>query len=319
MTPRTEMDIAVVGCGVNITMENGVCTHARVSLGAVAPTPLLIDEAVKAHSAANGKARFLAGGTDLLVQIKSGIKKPNLVIDIKKIVELNSIIEVSDNEFKVGAAVSGANLNRNKKFANLWPGVLEAFRLIGSEQIKGRASLGGNLCNGSPAGDSVPALVAAGCNVTIAGPNGSRNIPIETFHTGPGKTVLENGEMLVSINFPKRASNSGDAYLRMTPRTEMDIAVVGCGVNITMENGVCTNARVSLGAVAPTPLLINEASEIMVGTDINSDIIQRVSKICMEACNPINDKRGTIDYRTKVAGVLFKRTVLTAIDRIKGI
>jgi carbon-monoxide dehydrogenase medium subunit len=281
--------------------------------------PKSIDEAVKAHSAANGKARFLAGGTDLLVQIKSGIKKPNLVIDIKKIVELNSIIEVSDNEFKVGAAVSGANLNRNKKFANLWPGVLEAFRLIGSEQIQGRASLGGNLCNGSPAGDSVPALVAAGCNVTIAGPNGSRNIPIETFHTGPGKTVLENGEMLVSINFPKRASNSGDAYLRMTPRTEMDIAVVGCGVNITMENGICTNARVSLGAVAPTPLLINEASDIMVGTDINSDIIQRVSKICMEACNPINDKRGTIDYRTKVAGVLFKRTVLTAIDRIKGI
>jgi carbon-monoxide dehydrogenase medium subunit len=281
--------------------------------------PNSIDEAVKAHSAANGKARFLAGGTDLLVQIKSGIKKPNLVIDIKKIVELNSINEVSDNEFKVGAAVSGANLNRNKKFANLWPGVLEAFRLIGSEQIQGRASLGGNLCNGSPAGDSVPALVAAGCNVTIAGPNGSRNIPIETFHTGPGKTVLENGEMLVSINFPKRAANSGDAYLRMTPRTEMDIAVVGCGVNITMENGLCTNARVSLGAVAPTPLLINEASEIMVGTDINSDIIQRVSKICMEACNPINDKRGTIDYRTKVAGVLFKRTVLTAIDRIKGI
>jgi carbon-monoxide dehydrogenase medium subunit len=281
--------------------------------------PKSIDEAVKAHSAANGKARFLAGGTDLLVQIKSGIKKPNLVIDIKKIVELNSINEVSDNEFKVGAAVSGANLNRNKKFANLWPGVLEAFRLIGSEQIQGRASLGGNLCNGSPAGDSVPALVAAGCNVTIAGPNGSRNIPIETFHTGPGKTVLENGEMLVSINFPKRASNSGDAYLRMTPRTEMDIAVVGCGVNITMENGVCTNARVSLGAVAPTPLLINEASEIMVGTDINSEIIKKVSEICMEACNPINDKRGTIDYRTKVAGVLFKRTVLTAIDRIKGI
>ena len=277
-----------------------------------------IDEAVKAHSAADGAARFLAGGTDLLVQIKSGIKKPNLVIDIKKIVELNSISEVSENEFKIGAAVSGANLNRNKKFANLWPGVLEAFRLIGSEQIQGRASLGGNLCNGSPAGDSVPALVAAGCTVTIAGPNGSKNIPIETFHKGPGKTVLENGEVLVSINFPKRAANSSDAYLRMTPRTEMDIAVVGCGVNITMENGICTHARVSLGAVAPTPLLIEEASEIMVGTDINADIIQKVSKLCMEACNPINDKRGTIDYRTKVAGVLFKRSVLIAIDRIKG-
>ena len=281
--------------------------------------PKTIDEAVKAHSAAKGSARFLAGGTDLLVQIKSGIKKPNLVIDIKKIVELNSIKEISDNEFKVGSAVSGANLNRNKKFADLWPGVLEAFRLIGSEQIQGRASLGGNLCNGSPAGDSVPALVAAKCTVTITGPNGSKDIAIEKFHTGPGKTILENGEMLVSINFPKRNINSADAYLRMTPRTEMDIAVVGCSVNITMDEGLCTDARVSLGAVAPTVLLIEEAAKIMIGTDLNADILDKVSKLCSDACNPINDKRGTIDYRTKVAGVLFKRAALIAIDRIKGI
>jgi aerobic carbon-monoxide dehydrogenase medium subunit len=257
-----------------------------------------IDEAVKAHSEAKGSARFLAGGTDLLVQIKSGIKKPNMVIDIKKI--------------------SGANLNRNKKFADLWPGVLEAFRLIGSEQIQGRASLGGNLCNGSPAGDSVPALVAANCTVTIAGPKGSRDIPIATLHTGPGKTLLENGEILVSVNFPKRSTNSSDAYLRMIPRTEMDIAVVGCAVNVSMENGICTEARVSLGAVAPTVLFIEEASKIMIGTDLNSEILGKVSQLCMDACNPINDKRGTIDYRTKVAGVLFKRTALIAIDRIKG-
>ena len=281
--------------------------------------PKTIDEAVKAHSAAKGSARFLAGGTDLLVQIKSGIKKPNLVIDIKKIVELNSINEISENEFKVGSAVSGANLNRNKKFADLWPGVLEAFRLIGSEQIQGRASLGGNLCNGSPAGDSVPALVAAKCTVTITGPNGSKDIAIEKFHTGPGKTILENGEMLVSINFPKRNINSADAYLRMTPRTEMDIAVVGCSVNIRMDKGLCTDARVSLGAVAPTVLLIEEAAKIMIGTDLNADILDKVSKLCSDACNPINDKRGTIDYRTKVAGVLFKRAALIAIDRIKGI
>ena len=281
--------------------------------------PKTIDEAVKAHSAAKGSARFLAGGTDLLVQIKSGIKKPNLVIDIKKIVELNSIKEISENEFKVGSAVSGANLNRNKKFADLWPGVLEAFRLIGSEQIQGRASLGGNLCNGSPAGDSVPALVAAKCTVTITGPNGSKDIAIEKFHTGPGKTILENGEMLVSINFPKRNINSADAYLRMTPRTEMDIAVVGCSVNITMDKELCIDARVSLGAVAPTVLLIEEAAKIMIGTDLNTDILDKVSKLCSDACNPINDKRGTIDYRTKVAGVLFKRAALIAIDRIKGI
>ena len=277
-----------------------------------------IDEAVQAHNQANGSARFLAGGTDLLVQIKSGIKKPNLVIDVKKIVELNNIEEISENEFIVGASVSGANLNRNKKFASLWPGVIEAFRLIGSEQIQGRASLGGNLCNGSPAGDSVPALIAAGCTAIIAGPDGRKELPIEEFHTAPGKTVLKNGEMLVSLKFPKRESNSSDAYLRMTPRTEMDIAVVGCGVNLTLDNDICTSVRVSLGAVAPTPLLIKEASDIMVGTNLNSQVLEKVAKICMESCNPINDKRGTIEYRTKVAGVLFKRATLIAIDRIKG-
>ena len=277
-----------------------------------------IDEAVGAHAKANGSARFLAGGTDLLVQIKSGIRKPNLVIDIKKIVELNSIKEISDNEFIVGASVSGAKLNRNPKFAKLWPGVLEAFRLIGSEQIQGRASLGGNLCNGSPAGDSVPALIAAGCKAVIAGPGERKEIPIENFHLGPGKTILENGQMLVSLKFPKRNKNSSDAYLRMTPRTEMDIAVVGCGVNISMDNGICTDARVSLGAVAPTPLLIKEATEIMIGSNLDENTLNEVSKICMDACNPINDKRGTIDYRTKVAGVLFKRTTNIAVDRIIG-
>ena len=277
-----------------------------------------IDEAVQAHNQANGTARFLAGGTDLLVQIRSGIKKPNLVIDVKKIVELNSIDEISENEFVIGASVSGANLNRNKKFASLWPGVLEAFRLIGSEQIQGRASLGGNLCNGSPAGDSVPALIAAGCLAVIAGPDGRKELPIEEFHAGPGRTILKNGEMLVSLKFPKREKNSADAYLRMTPRTEMDIAVVGCGVNITLDNDICTSARVSLGAVAPTPLLIKEASEIMTGTNLNDEVLEKVSKLCMDSCNPIDDKRGTIEYRTKVAGVLFKRATLIAIDRIKG-
>ena len=143
-------------------------------------------------------------------------------------------------------------------------------------------------------------------------------MPIEEFHTGPGRTILKNGEMLVSLKFPKREKNSSDAYLRMTPRTEMDIAVVGCGVNITLENDICTSARVSLGAVAPTPLLIKEASEIMVGTNLNDEVLDKVSKLCMDSCNPIDDKRGTIEYRTKVAGVLFKRTTLIAIDRIKG-
>ena len=143
-------------------------------------------------------------------------------------------------------------------------------------------------------------------------------MPIEEFHEGPGRTILKNGEMLVSLKFPKREKNSADAYLRMTPRTEMDIAVVGCGVDITLDNDICTSARVSLGAVAPTPLLIKEASEIMAGTNLNDEVLEKVTKLCMDYCNPINDKRGTIEYRTKVAGVLFKRTTLIAIDRIKG-
>ena len=149
-------------------------------------------------------------------------------------------------------------------------------------RLQGRASLGGNLCNGSPAGDSVPALIAAGCFAVIAGPDGRKELPIEEFHAGPGRTILKNGEMLVSLKFPKREKNSADAYLRMTPRTEMDIAVVGCGVNITLENDICTSARVSLGAVAPTPSSYQRSSEIMTGTNLNDEVLEKVSKVMHE-------------------------------------
>jgi len=282
-------------------------------------SPETIEQAVDAYSKSSkeGKTKILAGGTDLLVQIRSGISQPDTIIDIKNIKELKEISN-DNGSYTIGAAVAGAVLDEEEDFGNNWPGVLEALRLIGSEQIQGRASLGGNLCNASPAGDSVPALIAAGCKAVIAGPGERKEIPIENFHLGPGKTILENGQMLVALKFPKRNNNSADAYLRMTPRTEMDIAVVGCGVNISIENGVCTNARVSLGAVAPKPLLINEASDILVGSSLDEETLEKVSKICRDSCNPIDDKRGTIDYRTKVAGVLFKRATLLAADRIRG-
>ena len=226
-------------------------------------SPETIEQAVDAYSKSSkeGKTKILAGGTDLLVQIRSGISQPDTIIDIKNIKELKEISN-DNGSYTIGAAVAGAVLDEEEDFGNNWPGVLEALRLIGSEQIQGRASLGGNLCNASPAGDSVPALIASGATVKIQGPEGERKMPIESFHVGPGKTNLKNGEIVVNFQFPKKQKNSGDAYLRMIPRTEMDIAVVGCAVNVTIENEKCVDARVALGAVAPTALLVEDLSLI---------------------------------------------------------
>jgi carbon-monoxide dehydrogenase medium subunit len=197
--------------------------------------PATLDEAVSAYAEAAGAARILAGGTDLLVQMRSGLVRPGLIVDIKKIPELTSVVESADGGFVVGAAVSGAVLAEHPRFGKVWPGVLEALNLIGSTQVQGRASLGGNLCNGSPAGDSVPALFAAGAMVTLQGPNGRRELAVEDVPAGPGRTNLAPGEIAVGFTLPPRPPASGDAYLRMIPRTEMDIAVVGCGVSLTWK------------------------------------------------------------------------------------
>src|SRR5918993_182975 len=240
-----------------------------------------VKEAVKFMQAAKGKGYILAGGTDLLVQMKSGARTPGVIVDVKKIPEMVSITE-KNGAFTIGAATPAAVLGENKKLRKAWPGVIEACNLIGSTQVQGRASAGGNLCNASPAADSVPALVAAGCIVNVAGPNGKRAVPVEKFCIGPGKTSLKTGEIVVSLTLPARPKGSSDAYLRLIPRTEMDIAVVGVGVSLTMKGGTVTDA-------------------------------------CSAACRPIDDKRGTIKYRTKIAGVLLKRSALIARDRINGI
>ncbi|NKB49699.1 MAG: xanthine dehydrogenase family protein subunit M [Alphaproteobacteria bacterium] len=280
--------------------------------------PNTLDEAVGAFAAAGDDARVLAGGTDLLVQMRSGMVEPGLIVDIKQVAELTSVEETADGGFIVGAAVSGAVLEEHPRFGQVWPGVLEALNLIGSTQVQGRASAGGNLCNGSPAADSVPAMYAAGAIVTVQGPNGSRQMPVEEFPVGPGKTNLAPGEMLVSFTLPPRPPASSDAYLRMIPRTEMDIAVVGVGVSLTLEDGVCTAARVGLGAVAPTVLLVDAAAEALIGSTLDDAALDAAAAACSAACNPIDDKRGTIAYRTKVAGVLLKRTATIAADRAKG-
>lgn len=280
--------------------------------------PKTLDEAVRAFAAAAGAGRILAGGTDLLVQMRNGVVAPGTIVDVKKIGELTTIEETKEGGVRIGAAVSGAALREHAKVSKVWPGVVEATNLIGSTQIQGRATPGGNLCNGSPAGDSVPAMVAAGAIVTIQGPNGRRELAVEKVPKGPGRLNLEPGEIVVSFTLPPRPKGSSDAYLRMIPRTEMDIAVVGCGVSLTIENGTCTAARVGLGAVAPTVLLVEAAAKALIGSRLDDAALAKAAAACSAACRPIDDKRGTIAYRTKVAGVLLKRTTLIAAERAGG-
>jgi carbon-monoxide dehydrogenase medium subunit len=277
-----------------------------------------VKEAASMMAAAKGKGYILAGGTDLLVQMKSGMREPGVIIDVKKIPELVTITE-KGGVFKIGAATPAAVLGEHKKLKKAWPGVIEAANLIGSTQVQGRASVGGNLCNASPAADSVPALVSAGATIQIQGPKGKREIPVEKFNTGPGKTSLKPGEIVVSFTLPKRPPKSSDAYLRLIPRTEMDIAVVGVGVSLTMKGDTVAAARVGLGAVAPTVLLVDKAAKALVGSKLDDKSLNAAAAACSAACKPIDDKRGTIKYRTKIAGVLLKRAAMIARDRINGI
>src|SRR5271169_3549574 len=286
------------------------------SLSFAAPTS--VDEAVKMLAGASGTAKVLAGGTDLLVQLRSGRMKPDLIVDTKRIPGMIGIREEA-NQFVIGASTPGTVVYENKALTQAWPGIVEGLDLIGSEQIQGRASLAGNLCNASPAADSVPALITARATALIAGPDGRREALVEAIVTGPGQTSLKKGEFIVEFHIPKPKPRQADAYLRFIPRTEMDIAVVGCAVNVTLDaNGLCTDARVVLGAVAPTQLIVDEAADALKGHRLDDDTLSRLDAAAQRACKPINDKRGTIEYRTKVAGVLAKRAAAIAFERAAG-
>ena len=279
--------------------------------------PHSLDQAVALLAAEPGDARVLAGGTDLLVQMKTDLIDPILLVDIKGISELREIKEEAGG-FRIGAAVAGAELKEHARLKSVWPGVVEAANLIGSTQIQGRASMGGNLCNGSPAADSVPALIAAGAKVSIVGPKGRREAPVEDIMIGPRKLSLTKGEIVASFRLPPKPARTGDAYLRFIPRTEMDIAVVGCGICLTLDaGGICTAARVSLGAVAPRPLLVAPAAAALIGTKVDDAALQKLDAAARAACQPIDDKRGTKDYRIKVAGVIARRAAQIAIERAR--
>ncbi len=276
--------------------------------------PDSLDQAVALLAAADCEARVLAGGTDLLVQMRSGLIEPGLVVDIKKIDELRSIGEEAEG-WRLGATVTGAEIGEHAALKSAWPGVCEAIELIGSTQVQGRATVGGNLCNASPAADSVPALIAAGARASIAGPGGRRELAVEEVATGPGQTALTPGEIVVSLLLPKAPAATGDAYLRMIPRTEMDIAIVGAGVCLTMDGDTCSAARVALGAVAERALLVPEAAQALVGTSLDEAAMAALAAAASAACRPIDDKRGTKEYRIKVAGVLACRAAQTARQR----
>ena len=285
------------------------------SLTYVAPTT--VSDAVKILAAASGPTRVMSGGTDLLVQLRSGRTKPDLIVDTKKIPGIIGITQNADGGFTIGAATSGALLGEYAALKAAYPGIVEAAQLIGSTQVQGRASLAGNLCNASPAADSVPAMIAAGTTVTIAGPAGTRTAAVETIVVAPGRTSLAKGEMVTAFHLPPVKGKTGDAYLRFIPRTEMDIAVVGCGVSVTLDAaGTITAAKISMGAVAPTQVQVDPSC--IIGSKLDDAALARLDAAAQAVCNPIDDKRGTIEFRTKVAGVLARRTAAIAVARAGG-
>ena len=280
--------------------------------------PGSVDEAVKLLADANGAARVLAGGTDLLVQLRAGMISPEVVINIKDISETKGIT-ADGGGFCIGATVSGAEMGEHAALVAAWPGVVEGVELVGSTQIQGRATMVGNLCNASPAADGVPALIAAGATCTVAGPNGQREVPVADIPTGPGKNSLANGEFIVNVKLPARPGNASDAYLRMIPRTEMDIAIVGAGVNLVLDDsGTCTEASVILGAVGPKTITVDAAAAALVGTKVDEAALAACAAAASAAATPIDDKRGTVVYRTKVSGVLASRAAAIAAERARS-
>jgi carbon-monoxide dehydrogenase medium subunit len=264
--------------------------------------------------AADG-ARALAGGTDLIIQLRSGRIRPATIVDLKRVPGMIGVRR-DGGAFVVGAATPGIALGEHEALAAAWPGVVEAATLIGSTQVQGRASMGGNICNASPAADSVPALAAAAARCVIVGPDGRREAGVEEIAVAPGRTSLAPGEFVLEIVLPARAPRSADAYLRSIPRTEMDIAIVGAGVNLTLDaEGAITAARIALGAVAPTVVMADAAS--IVGSKLDAEALERLDAAARAVCVPIADKRGTIDYRTKVAGVLARRAAAIAYQRAR--
>ena len=283
-------------------------------------TPKTISEAVEMLASKGDRARAMAGGTDVLVQLRGGRRTADLVVDVKGIPELNELSYSAQGGLTLGAAVPCYRIYENQAVITNYPGLIDAASLIGGIQIQGRASIGGNLCNASPSGDSIPPVIALGGVANIAGPNGTRQVAAEDFCTGPGRSVLENGEILVSLSFPAPQAHSGANYLRFIPRNEMDIAVAGVGSSVVLDASGqnIVSARISLASVAPTPLYCQDASDSLAGKAVSEAAIQEASEKAMADAKPIDDMRGTVRQRVHLVGVLTRRTLNNAIERARG-
>jgi len=277
-----------------------------------------VEEAVRLLAAGGGSARAMAGGTDLLPKARGGAFETNLIVDVKAIPELNALTYDPGKGLTLGAAVPCYKIYSNAEVKAAYPGLMDAAELIGGIQIQGRASIGGNLCNAVPSADSIPALIALGATANIEGPDGSRQVAVEDFCTGPSQNVLKTGELLVSISIPAPSANSGARYLRFIPRNEMDIAVAGVGVSVELDNGNIKSARLALAAVGPTPLFVTEVGAALAGKPANDETIALAGQIAKDAARPITDMRGTIEYRKHLCDVLTRRALSTAVSRAKG-
>ena len=281
--------------------------------------PTSLSEAVSIMAAHGDRARPLAGGTDVLVQLRSGRREADVLVDTKKIRELNAI-RLDDNGLQLGAAVACTQIYDDQAVVAAYPGLIDAASLIGSIQIQGRASIGGNLCNAAPSGDGIPPVITLGGEAHINGPNGWRTVPTEDFCTGPGRNALQPGELLVAIQIPAPAANSGTAYLRFIPRNEMDIAVAGVSSTVVLDASGqnIQSARIALASVGPTPILATAAGDSLAGKAVSDDAIAEAGRLASEAATPITDMRGTIRQRHHLVDVLTRRTLNIAIRRARG-
>lgn len=267
--------------------------------------------------ASSERAKALAGGTDIIVQLREGLREADLVVDVKKIPELQALEFDSRGALKLGASVPAYKLYENKQILLAYPALADSARIIGGWQIQSRASIGGNLCNASPAADSTPSLIALGASCHIAGPGGRRTMPVHQFCIAPGRNVLAAGEMLVAIEFPPPEPNASSHYQRFIPRNEMDIAAVGCGcwLKLNAAGDTIEAGRIALGAVAPTPLLAEEASNWLAGQPAGDATFKQAGVLARHIATPITDMRGTKEYRLHLVGVLVERTLRTAAER----
>lgn len=281
--------------------------------------PTALEEAVALLAQHNGSAKILAGGTDIIVQLREGLKDADVVVDVKKIPELTELKYSTESELSMGASVPCYRLYESPEIVSAYGAVTDSARIIGGWQIQSRASVGGNLCNSSPAADSIPSLIAHHAVAHIVGPNGPREVPVTEFCTAPGKNVLEPGELLVKITLPAPASKSASAYLRFIPRNEMDIAVAGVGswVKLSEDGGTITDARIGVCAVSATPQFAEEASAFLVGKPVTEETFTAAGELAKKVAAPIDDMRGTVEYRIHLTGVLTKRTLNIACERAK--